>query len=200
MLHISKTSKLDNIKSWSLQALTTCPGSKAKDGGLVDACKGCYATQGTYHFPGVKLVRAENQEDWERDGWVADMVEALKKQKYFRWFDSGDMYSLKLANKMLEVMIATPHVKHWLPTRMYKFVKFQPILDEMNSLPNVKVRFSSDSVMGEFTKGVHGSTILPNDTVPEGVTLCTAYQNGGKCSGCAVESIVTVDMSAFHLR
>jgi hypothetical protein len=37
MLHISKTSKLDNIKSWSLQALTTCPGSKAKDGGLVDA-------------------------------------------------------------------------------------------------------------------------------------------------------------------
>ena len=148
MLHISKTSKLDNIKSWSLQALTTCPGSKAKDGGLVDACKGCYATQGTYHFPGVKLVRAENQEDWERDGWVADMVEALKKQKYFRWFDSGDMYSLKLANKMLEVMIATPHVKHWLPTRMYKFVKFQLILDEMNSLPNVKVRFSSDSVMG----------------------------------------------------
>ena len=197
MLHISKTSKLDNIKSWSLQALTTCPGSKAKDGGLVDACKGCYATQGTYHFPGVKLVRAENQEDWERDGWVADMVEALKKQKYFRWFDSGDMYSLKLANKMLEVMKATPHVKHWLPTRMFKFVKFQPILKEMDSLPNVKVRFSSDSVMGEFTKGIHGSTILPNDTVPEGVTLCTAYQHGGKCSGCRACYDKTVDVIGY---
>ena len=44
MLHMSKTSKLDNIRSWSLQALTTCPGSIAEDGGLVDPCKGCYAT------------------------------------------------------------------------------------------------------------------------------------------------------------
>jgi hypothetical protein len=98
---------------------------------------------------------------------------------------------------MLEVMKATPHVKHWLPTRMYKFVKFQPILDKMDSLPNVKVRFSSDSVMGEFTKGVHGSTILPTDNVPEGVTLCTAYQNGGKCSGCRACYDKTVDVIGY---
>lgn len=184
MLHMSKTSKLDNIRSWSLQALTTCPGSIAEDGGLVDPCKGCYATQGTYHFPMVKKVRAENQEDWQRDEWVADIVEVLKKEKYFRWFDSGDMYSLKLARKMLAVMKATPSVKHWLPTRMYKFPKFQKIIAEMNSLPNVAVRNSSDSVMGEFTRGLHGSTILPTEHVPDGITLCTAYQNGGKCSGC----------------
>ena len=55
---------------------------------------------------------------------------------------------------------------------------------EMNSLPNVAVRNSSDSVMGEFTPGLHGSTILPTENIPDGVTLCTAYQNGGKCSGC----------------
>ena len=116
-MKLSKTSKLDNIKSWSLQALTTCPGSIAKDGGLVDACKGCYATQGFYNFSQPKAVRADNKQDWQRDEWVTDMVAALKKESYFRWFDSGDMYSVKLAEKMLAVMVATPHVKHWLPTR-----------------------------------------------------------------------------------
>jgi hypothetical protein len=113
------------------------------------------------------------------------MVAALKKQSYFRWFDSGDMYSLALANKMLEVMVATPHVKHWLPTRMHKFLKFQAVLTKMQALPNVMVRPSSDAVDGTYTKGVHGSTILPDATsVPDGVTLCQAYEHGGKCNGC----------------
>ena len=184
MLKLSKTSKLDNIKSWSLQALTTCPGSIAKDGGLVDACKGCYATQGFYNFSQPKAVRADNKQDWQRDEWVTDMVAALKKESYFRWFDSGDMYSVKLAEKMLAVMVATPHVKHWLPTRMYKFEKFASVLAKMQALPNVMVRFSSDSVIGQYTKGLHGSTILPSQDTPEGVFRCNAYNNGGKCSGC----------------
>ena len=184
MLKLSKTSKLDNIKSWSLQALTTCPGSIAKDGGLVDACKGCYATQGFYNFSQPKAVRADNKQDWQRDEWVTDMVAALKKESYFRWFDSGDMYSVKLAEKMYAVMVATPHVKHWLPTRMYKFEKFASVLAKMQALPNVMVRFSSDSVIGQYTKGLHGSTILPSQDTPEGVFRCNAYNNGGKCSGC----------------
>jgi hypothetical protein len=82
-------------------------------------------------------------------------------------------------------MEATPHVKHWLPTRMAKFSKFQPVLEAMQALPNVMVRFSSDSVSGEFTKGVHGSTIIHDaESAPEGVTVCGAYNHGGKCNGC----------------
>jgi hypothetical protein len=130
-------------------------------------------------------VRADNKAAWQEAGWVDTMVVALKKQSFFRWFDSGDMYSLSLAVKMYEVMVATPHVKHWLPTRMYKFAKFDAILARMEALPNVMVRRSSDAVDGTYTKGVHGSTILPSaDTVPAGVTLCQAYEHGGKCNGC----------------
>ena len=99
MLKLSKTSKL-GTKSWSLQALDTCPGSKNPDGSLVPACSGCYATTGMYHFGAVKAVRLDNREDAKRSGWVADMVAALKKEKHFRWFDSGDMYSLELAEKI----------------------------------------------------------------------------------------------------
>jgi hypothetical protein len=113
------------------------------------------------------------------------MVKALQNDRFFRWFDSGDIYTLGLAEKMLEVMQRTPWVKHWLPTRMHKFPKFRMVLGSMQALPNVMVRFSSDSVTGEFIAGLHGSVIVPDsETVPHGVTLCRAYENAGKCNGC----------------
>lgn len=183
MLRISKTSKLDGILSWSLQALDTCPGSVNSDGSLVPACQGCYATTGNYNYPNVKAPRIENREDWQRDSWVSDMVSVLESQRYFRWFDSGDMYSLGLAEKILEVMKSTPWVKHWLPTRMLKFKKFEAVISEMQALPNVMVRFSSDSVMGEYTLGLHGSTISPTIENAPGF-VCKAYEHGGKCNGC----------------
>lgn len=185
MIKISVTSKLDGIRSWSLQALDTCPGSIASPGVLVDACKGCYATTGNYRYPNVKAPRISNQSDWQRMGWVSDMVQALQNDRFFRWFDSGDMYTLGLAEKMLEVMRMTPWCKHWLPTRMHKFPKFALVLKTMQALPNVSVRFSSDSINGEFTKGLHGSVIVADtDQATKSMTLCRAYENAGKCSGC----------------
>ena len=182
MLRLSKTSKLDGILSWSLQALETCPGSVNKDGSLVDACKGCYATTGNYNYPNVKAPRIENREDWQAEDWVERMVNALESQRYFRWFDSGDMYSIGLAEKILKVMESTPWVKHWLPTRMVKFSKFQGIVSKMQQLPNVMVRFSSDSVIGEHGPE-HGSVIVSDPSQSKGF-LCRAYENEGRCNGC----------------
>lgn len=184
-MKISVTSKLDGIRSWSLQALETCPGSIAAPGELVDACKGCYATTGNYRFENVKAPRRHNKEDWQRLAWSDDMVSELKKDTHFRWFDSGDMYTLALAEKILEVMKRTPWVSHWLPTRMHKFPKFRQVLAEMQALPNVMVRFSSDSITGDYTKKLHGSVIVPTAAdIKPGMTLCRAYENEGKCSGC----------------
>lgn len=185
MIKISVTSKLDGIRSWSLQALDTCPGSLAAPGVLVDACSGCYATTGNYRYPNVKAPRISNQSDWQRFDWVSDMVKALENDRFFRWFDSGDMYTLGLAEKILDVMRLTPWCKHWLPTRMHKFPKFALVLKTMGELPNVSVRFSSDSINGEFTKGLHGSVIVADPTqTTKAMTLCRAYENAGKCSGC----------------
>lgn len=183
-IRISVTSKLDGIRSWSLQALDTCPGSIGSDGQLVAACSGCYATTGNYVFSNVREPREQNREDWKRKDWVSDMVAALSNDRYFRWFDSGDVYDIRLAKKILAVMESTPWVSHWLPTRMAKFAKFRTVIDAMQELPNVTVRFSSDSVFGEFDSR-HGSVIVPDpDTAPAGVKLCEAYQHGGKCNGC----------------
>lgn len=194
---LSVTSKLDGIKSWSLQARDTCPGS-VENGELVPACAGCYAVGGNYRFSNVKAPREFNRLDWQRLEWADDMVQALDSERYFRWFDSGDMYSLGLAEKMLQVMERTPWVKHWVPTRMHKFPKFRAVLERMQALPNVSVRFSSDSVTGEYMPGLHGSVIVPDsETLPEGVTLCRAYEHGGKCNGCRACYDKTVPVIAY---
>jgi hypothetical protein len=111
------------------------------------------------------------------------MVLALDSSRYFRWFDSGDMYDIKLAEKIYQVMSLTPWVKHWLPTRMHKFPKFAQVIAKMQALPNVVVRFSSDSVNGEIIKGQTTSTIF-SEQVPTGALECQAYQHEGKCNGC----------------
>lgn len=184
---ISTVSKLDGIRSWSLEAGPTCAGSiDPKTGELVPACAGCYAMQNNYiRFESVKAPRQHNLKDYRRASWVADMVKLLDSDRYFRWFDSGDLHSVELAEKILEVMILTPWTKHWLPTRMHKFPKYAQVLAKMQLLPNVSVRFSSDSVTGEFKAGLHGSTIISDASeAPAGVTPCTAPNTGGKCAGC----------------
>ena len=182
---LSMTSKL-GCHSWSLQAWDDCPGSvDPKTGEAVDACKFCYARQGFYHMPSVKLKRLTNKIDWQESDWVSRMVDSLSKETHFRWFDSGDMYSLSLAEKIYAVMQQTSHVKHWLPTRMHKFDKFKPIIWDMQQLPNVVVRLSSDSVSGEvLTNTMTSSTIIPTKEFEIDAYKCPAYSQGGKCLDC----------------
>ncbi len=184
MIKLSKAGKMP-CRSWSLEALETCPASKNKDGSLVDACKGCYATTGNYRFPNVKAPRVHNKSDWKRDAWVDDMVKELDNDRYFRWFDSGDMYDSRLARKILAVCKATPWVKHWIPTRMHKFAKFADVLAELDKLPNVALRLSSDSVTGETINARTSSTIIPTaEDATDNMTVCEAYNRDGKCDTC----------------
>lgn len=185
MIKLSKTSKLGCF-SWSLQALDTCPGSRNELGELVAACSGCYATGGNYRYPNVRAPREYNREDWKRDAWVDEMVEALDSHRYFRWFDSGDCYSVKLAEKILLVMQRTPWCNHWLPTRMHKFPKFHSVFNRMRALDHVVVRYSSDGILGERVSGDTTSTIVPEQalSLAGDATVCEAYTRDGKCGPC----------------
>ncbi len=183
MVKLSNTDKMP-CKSWSLEAVTTCPGSKEKDGSFVPACDGCYARGGFYNMPNVKKPRDFNKEDWKREEWVDEMVKSIYSQLWFRWLDSGDLYDRRLAYKVYQVMSATPWIKHWLPTRMYKFDKFKSILMKMNRLPNVVVRYSSDSISGGVIRGKYSSTIIPTADTPTKGAVCGAYSREGKCGDC----------------
>jgi hypothetical protein len=60
------------------------------------------------------------------------------------------------------------------------------------------VRPSSDSIVGVFTLALHGSVIVPDSRVnPDMVTLCRAYENDGKCSGCRACYDKTVPVIAY---
>lgn len=191
MIKLSRTKKMPG-PSWSLKALETCPGARDRLGDIVPACQGCYAREGFYYMPAAAAVRDHNREDWRRPEWISEMVAALDGERWFRWFDSGDVYSVALARKILAVMRATPGTRHWLPTRSHKFRKFGPVFRAMRALPNVVVRFSSDSVSGDFDRRFsHTSTIAgrPGDEMPalefdSETVVCGAYTRGGRCGGC----------------
>lgn len=182
-VRFSRVSKLDGIRSWSLEAGTTCPGAYNDNGAMVDVCKGCYAKFGHYRFSLVNRIRRHNRVDWQRPGWVDDMIVALDNDRYFRWFDSGDIYHPLLAVKILAVCQLTPWVKHWIPTRSYKVKSIAPTLVALNNLPNVVVRYSSDSIIGEYS-AIHGSTIVSSAEHNDNeVVTCRSYETGC-CSGC----------------
>ena len=185
MLKLSRTTKLDGIQSWSLPAVKSCPGAHGADGELVPVCKGCYATSGNYRFPNVANVRAHNMEDWKRADWAADMIKALERAEFFRWFDSGDIHHPRLAKKILAVATATPHCMHWIPTRSHKVRRLAPLIDALDRLVNVSVRRSADE-LDTFDPKVHGSVVITDgDNPPPGVTVCRAYETSpAKCNGC----------------
>ena len=58
------------------------------------------------------------------------------------------------------------------------------MLAALDSLPNVKVRYSSDSILGEYTPGLHGSTSMPEGHKDSRITKCRAYERGGKWGSC----------------
>lgn len=189
MIKLSKTSKLDGIASFSFEAGETCKGSiDPKTNTICDACKGCYAKGGRYKFTNVKSPRIENLKESKKDSFVNDMIEVLDMHRYFRWFDSGDMYSVEFAYKVLDIIKNTPWIKHWLPTRTWTLPEFSEVLNELNALPNVVVRYSSGSVKGETIEALNGSTVIAKeniDKLAKDVVVCEAYKNDKKnCNGC----------------
>ena len=119
-----------------------------------------------------------------------------KKQKFFRWFDSGDVYHPALAFKIYLVMQKTPQVQHWLPTKSYNIPKIRAVLDRMKLLPNAAVRYSSPSINGEFSIE-HGSTVIAYADDETTATVCGAYNRDGKCGDCRACWDKTVEVVAY---
>jgi len=210
---LSNTSKMPS-KSWSLPAWETCLGARITDydtnkPDVAPACKGCYALTGAYMFPNTIKAREHNVTDWQKTDWVDAMVKAIGKAKYFRWFDSGDVYHVTLAQKIREVIRLTPNCLHWLPTRAYKDTPIRAVFNLMTTkykedyramskpvivqsgdyLPNAIIRYSSDSVTGKRLSNKMGlnSVIIQSedDFVPEqGYALCRAFKRDGECGTC----------------
>lgn len=127
------------------------PAAKCKRGSGLSklensVCSKCYAKKGRYVFPVVESVRNTRLEKTKNPEWVNAMVELLKDQKWFRWFDSGDIQDVGMLERIVDVCERTPECKHWLATREFTVVK-RFIQKYNRTFPeNLNIRISADFV------------------------------------------------------
>jgi hypothetical protein len=178
---LSNTSKMPG-KSISLDAFDCITGSKLA--GIPDSvCFDCYARKGRYRMPSVKNKMAERMEFFNSIDFVPRMVALLNKTRseYFRWFDSGDVQSIRMALNIIDVIEATPDKRHWIPTKERKLwleaLKIKALPD------NAILRFSATMVDAAPPQAWEHSSAVIKAANPIGHE-CPAPKQGGQCGDC----------------
>ena len=87
---MTRTSKMPGL-SYSLPAWACQTGAKLRKVPGTP-CYGCYALKGNYiRYPAIKKAQYYRLASLVHDSWVTAMVAQIKKQKWFRWHDAGDV-------------------------------------------------------------------------------------------------------------
>lgn len=158
-------------------------------------CARCYALKNNYRFPNVQDALEYHYQSLDHPQWEDALVFLIEStgEVWFRWFDSGDLQSVEHFARICRVVRRTPRVKHWLPTREYKFVL--DYLAAGGKIPrNLVVRFSAHMVdaappaYGFPTSTVHsqwpGDPLRILNQIPAGTHYCQAPRQGNKCDTC----------------
>lgn len=140
--------------SWSTPASACITGGKlAKQSGTV--CSGCYALKGFYMFPAAQNAMARRLAASTHPRFVEAFILVLNQlwlktrkrrddgmtENRFRWFDSGDLQSVEMLERINNIASATPQIQHWLPTREAKIVQVF-LAKHGDFAPNLCVRLS----------------------------------------------------------
>lgn len=150
-------------------------------------CSKCYALKGMYVFPCVKNAQARRLKILRENlpAWTQNMVALLsrkleKREKVFRWHDSGDLQSVAHLGAIVEIARALPSVKFWLPTRERGMVAEWRKAN--GTLPrNLVVRVSA-AMVGQNPPSIEG-TLSSTVGYYDGIQ-CPAYSQGGQCGEC----------------
>jgi hypothetical protein len=180
--------------SYSLPAVYSCPGaSKEPD----SPCAHCYACQGFYLYDST--ARAQHiRLDWTLDcletpegfdAWIDTMATEVLRTgcEYFRWHDSGDLFSVRYTLAVSEVCKRTENVKHWLATQSFNVHAIDVAIREyLAPLPNVVVRPSTHKLDAypPVVRGYSGGATVytSTDRAHESVRLCPKSTSGGSCA------------------
>ena len=170
---MTRTSKMPGL-SYSLPAWECKTGSKLRKI-KNSVCSACYALKGNYtRYKAIKAAQYVRLASLNNELWTAAIVTQIKRQKYFRWHDAGDVQDVQHLNKIYEVCKLTPDTKHWMPTRE-AWIK-----DHLDSKPdNLVIRFSAPMI----DQAAPASWPNSSEVVTEGAT-CPAPQQGNSCGDC----------------
>ena len=140
-------------------------------------CSSCYALKGNYkRFPKVEEALERRFQSLKHQAWIPAMAALIKKHKYFRWHDAGDLQGDWHLKNIFEVCNQTPSTSHWLPTREAKFLKF---IDPDIIPANLVIRLSGHMIDGK------NATWWPwTSTVSTETKTCPAPKQGNKCGSC----------------
>ena len=172
----TRTGKMPGL-SYSLPAWECQTGSKLRkvEG---SPCFGCYALKGNYtRYPAIKEAQYRRLEAMKHPQWVQAMAAVIKRQKFFRWHDAGDLQSHEHMQKIIEVCKLTPNTKHWLPTQERQYL---PKPEEVPA--NLVIRLSRSKIDLETAPKAwsHDSGVTTDDSK----RTCPAPTQGGKCLDC----------------
>jgi Gene product 88 len=177
--------------SYGISAHACHVGAKlAKVPGSV--CFGCYALKGNYKRSSVTIAHERRIASLSNPAWTMAMVTLLtaahkpgaKGAGWHRWHDSGDLQSIEHLTKICAVASATPHIRHWLPTRELAMVT-RYVANGGTVPQNLTIRVSATMVDGNATKawpttsGVHHKS-----APPDGTNVCPAPTQGNECRDC----------------
>ena len=184
--------------SWSISAHDCITGSKLRE---IEGstCSSCYALKGNYNFPCVTVAHDRRKAALDDPRFVEAFVMVLdnlyartrkvradgRRENRFRWFDAGDLQSVKNLQQINDIALRTPMIIHWLPTREATIVRaFQRRHGAF--APNLVVRMSAAMVNVEPSSQPMG---LPYSVVGcEGsttVSRCPALASqGNQCLEC----------------
>ena len=193
---VSQTTKMP-CKSSSLPTEACQTGFKmAQIPGSI--CASCYADKGNYAKYAATIKPAQfarldavHQAMSNADAgalWVSGMAALIGTDAYFRHHDSGDLQGLAHLELIAALCDATPHCKHWLPTREYAIVK--TYIAKHGQLPqNLTVRLSAmypdqPVKIPASLRGVRGVAVSNVHTGAPIGDACNAPANAGACGDC----------------
>lgn len=195
---LSNTSKMPG-KSFGIPTSHCKTGAKlSKIEGTV--CSKCYAQKGRYKQYAGTVVPAQQRrlDAFDDPDWVQAMIVALDNDRWFRWFDSGDLQSADMLLKIFEVCRQTPWCQHWLAIRERRFVRQaavkSPIPD--NLVIRVSATFPDVPVKPLTVPGINYANVH-KAKAPVG-HACQAPQQGGECGPCRACWSKEVHVVSYH--
>ena len=171
---MTRTKKMPGL-SYSLPAWECITGKKLRKI-KNSVCAGCYALKWNYtRYPAIKAAQYYRLATLMEPDWSPAMVAQVKRQKWFRWHDAGDLQSVQHLKNIFEVCKQTPSTEHWLPTRERKFLPLST-----DSIPkNLLIRLSSHKVDQGPVKSWPWTSTVSTTT-----KTCPAKDQGNECGDC----------------
>ena len=152
LLHLSEPSKME-CKTFDLDI---------EKSGCVDRCqygqeKICYVVNNRYreNSPSRKAKKERNWKLANSKSFVRILTNEIRltKQRIFRFFQSGDFFSLEFLKKVMQVCANLPKVDFWIPTTRDDLLN--EFLFKGGIIPkNTTVRLSAPKADIPFHKGI----------------------------------------------